>query len=141
MSKEQLVDAARLYLFDLFVQNPDRREENPNCLVVSRHLVAIDFGDCFSFLYPILGFPAHPWEVSKQGIGSRHVFHRDLKGADVNWPALVREMLITTRGLLAECSGWLPGGWEDWAQRVRDHFTILGEHEQQLIFEVAGSLS
>jgi hypothetical protein len=141
MSAEQVQDAARLYIFDLFVQNPDRRLENANCLVVSRQLVAIDFEACFSFLYPIIGMSAHPWEVSKQGIARRHLFHGELREAGVEWPMLVQAMLAEMMNLLHQSEMWLPSAWMGWAGGVRDHVSALRAHEQQLVFEVVGSLS
>jgi hypothetical protein len=141
MSQDQIQDAAQIYLFDLLVQNPDRRVDNPNCVVVARHLTAIDFESCFSFLYPIVGNSAHPWEVSRQGIASRHLFHRDLNAAGVEWTVLVRHLMATAFEVLENCEIWLPQAWRIWKGRIDDHFTLLREHEQELIFEVVRSLA
>jgi len=141
MSDEQTQEAARIYLFDLLVQNPDRRVDNPNCLVVARQLAAIDFESCFSFLYPIVGNSAHPWEVSRQGIGSRHLFRRNLNDAGVEWPMLVRSIVATGLDVLASCDVWMPQAWRTWKELVGDHFMILQEHEQELVFEVVRSLT
>lgn len=141
MSAEQLSDAATLYLFDLLVQNPDRRPDNPNCLVVSRRLAAIDFESCFSFLYPIVGLSAHAWEVSKQGIGSNHIFQRELKDAEIAWDVLVGAVLALAVDFLDSSKTWLPGSWNRWVAQVRNHFDVLRSHEQELVFEVVRSLS
>jgi hypothetical protein len=141
MSQEQKEDAARLYLFDLVVQNPDRQANNSNCLAVGRKLFAIDFGDCFSFLYPIVGVSAHPWEVSRQGIAARHVFHQELKECEMDWPALTTRMLEASAELLEGSERWLPVEWTGWAERVHQHFKVLQEHEQELVFEVARSVA
>ena len=141
MSQEQLEDAARLYLFDLAAQNPDRQTDNSNCLAVGRKLFAIDFGECFSFLYPIVGMSAHPWEVSRQGIAARHVFHRELKESVIDWPRLTTKMLEASQELLEASERWMPAEWKGWAERVQEHFEVLQEHEQELVFEVARSVA
>ncbi len=141
MSEEQTQDAARIYLFDLLVQNPDRRVDNPNCVVVARQLAAIDFESCFSFLYPIVGNSAHPWEVSRHRIASRHLFHEDLTGADIKWPSMVRNVMMSARDVLADCELWMPHAWIRWKERVDHHFAMLQRHENELIFEVVRSLT
>ena len=141
MSPEQLEDAAKLYLFDLVVQNPDRQANNSNCLAVGRKLFAIDFGECFSFLYSIVGMSAHPWEVSRQGIAAHHVFHRELKESVIDWPRLTAKMLEASNELLEASERWLPAAWKGWAEGVQEHFEVLQEHEQELVFEVARSVA
>lgn len=49
--------AAGVLAFDVFVHNIDRRLTNPNLLTQRAALVAIDHGDAFSFLYPVLFAP------------------------------------------------------------------------------------
>jgi hypothetical protein len=141
MSQDQIHDAAQIYLFDLLVQNPDRRSDNSNCIVVARQLAAIDFESSFSFLYPIIGNSAHPWEVSRHGIAPRHLFHRDLSAADVEWAVLVRHLIGNAFEVLENCDIWLPQAWRIWKERVDDHFMILRQHEQELVFEVVRSLA
>src|SRR4051812_13094755 len=139
MSQDQIQDAACIYVFDLLVQNADRRSNNSNCLVVARQLAAIDFESSFSFLYPIIGNSAHPWEVSRHGIASRHLFHRDLSAADVEWAVLVRHVIGKAVEILGSCEIWLPQTWRILKERVDDHFMILQQHEQELVFEVVRS--
>jgi hypothetical protein len=141
MSPEQLEDAAKLYLFDLVVQNPDRQAGNSNCLAVGRKLFAIDFGECFSFLYPIVGMSAHPWEVSRQGIAPHHVFHQELKERELDWPTLTATMLDASIELLETRGLWMPVAWTGWAERVHEHFKVLRQHEQDLVFEVVRSVA
>jgi hypothetical protein len=141
MSQDQIQDAAHIYLFDLLVQNADRTSRNVNCLVVARQLAAIDFETSFSFLYPIIGNSAHPWEVSRQGIAPRHLFHHVLNSSAVEWAVLVPHFLSTIFEVLEQCEIWLPDAWRIWKRRVDDHFRSLQEHEHELVFEVVRSLA
>lgn len=140
-SQEQVEEAARLYLFDLLVQNPDRRPDNPNCLVVSRRLAAIDFETCFSFLYPVVGPPVQPWELSRHGIARRHLFFSEVKEAGVEWHVLVDGMLTVMMHAMGAAEVWMPVSWKDWYGHVRHHLSTLKEHEQTVVYEVIRSLA
>jgi len=122
-------------------KNPDRRDTNPNCLVVGRELVAIDFETCFSFLYPIVGPSGHAWEVSRHGLASNHLFYRELLGADVQWTPLVQSMLLDIHQMLTTLTSWMPMGWKRWIPDLQRHFESLSKHENELVFEVVRSLS
>lgn len=141
MSAEQLEAAARIYLFDLCTQNPDRRLDSPNAVVASNRLIAIDFEACFSFLYPILGRTVEPWQVSQHGIAERHLFHDPLRNATVEWPMLVPMTVELLDQGLAEADTWIPPMWRNWADRVRAHMMTLRQNEHDLLFEVVRSLS
>ena len=123
------------------MQNPDRRPDNPNCLVVSRRLAASDFETCFSFLYPVFGPPVQPWELSRHGIARRHLFFSEVKEAAVEWPVLVDEILTAMMHAINAAETWVPVPWKEWYGRVREHLSALKEHEQTVIYEVARSLA
>ena len=53
LAPEELAQAARIYAFDLLVQNPDRRPEKPNCAQRGVRFIAYDFEMAFSFLLVI----------------------------------------------------------------------------------------
>lgn len=49
--------AAGVLLFDAIIQNPDRRDENPNCLVQGNELRMIDHELAFAHRLILLGVP------------------------------------------------------------------------------------
>lgn len=55
-----LLQAARIYAFDMLVENADRRGEKPNCARRGKDLVAFDFELCFGFLLAIGYSPRRP---------------------------------------------------------------------------------
>ncbi len=55
MDRELRPAAADLLLFDVLIDNLDRSAENPNILQTRNELIAIDHGEAFSFLFPIIG--------------------------------------------------------------------------------------
>ena len=141
ISDDQLADAARIYLFDLMTQNPDRAVENPNCFVVERRIAAIDFESCFSFLYPILGRPLQPWEVSRIGVAEEHLFRKVLGTSEVDWTHLAGTMLVTASETLNGCERWVPAHWNAWLEEVQEHVAALDSHRHELVFEIVRSLA
>ena len=83
LTDNELTQAARIYVFDILAQNPDRSFEGgqrPNCAHFGQRLIAYDFELAFSFVYLIFN-PDKAWEVAKHGIGTKHVFYRPLRAA------------------------------------------------------------
>jgi hypothetical protein len=140
MNAEQLTQAARIYLFDMLVQNPDRRRINENCFVVGGSLAAIDFADCFSPLYPVIGSSAVAYRVPV-GISSQHVFRGRLDQANVAWPVLFVELNDMLDAVLSSSMSWIPEGWERWMDRVREHLTVVQTHRDKFQWEILGSVS
>ena len=59
-------DVPRLFGFDLAVQNPDRRSDNPNCALYENRLLAYDFEMSFSFLMQVLGLIENLPELERE---------------------------------------------------------------------------
>jgi hypothetical protein len=124
-----------LFGFDLAVQNPDRRTDNPNCALHENHLLAFDFEMCFSFLMAI-GVTDEPWEVSKHGLAPRHVMYPRLHNRNPSWSALLSAMNALNETKLDMLIKHLPDAWRDDMERVRAHllsvFGALAEFEREL---------
>jgi hypothetical protein len=140
MNEEQIAQAARIYLFDMLVQNPDRRHGNENCFVVGGSLVAIDFADCFSFLYPVVGGPADAWRVPPR-ISAAHVFRGTLDRTSVQWPALFDELNGMLDSMSTHSMSWIPERWERWMDLVRKHLSEVRSHFSEFQWEILGSVS
>jgi hypothetical protein len=92
LTGDELAQAAVIYGFDLLVQNPDRRVDNPNCARHGDRLVAYDFEMSFSFLLAILQ-QEEPWEVSKHGVSRTHLFRSALhRASKIDWQPFVRAL-------------------------------------------------
>lgn len=79
--------AADIFAFDLMIQNPDRRKDNPNILRKGDDLVIFDHEMAFSFLYAI-GLAQYPWDNPGVGFLRDHVFFGGLKGRGFSWERL-----------------------------------------------------
>ena|SRR5205823_316037 len=140
MNDEQMTQAARIYLFDMLVQNPDRRRANENCFVVGGSLVAIDFAECFSFLYPVVGGSADAWRVPA-GIAGAHVFRGTLDRSNVEWPVPFASLNDMLDSVLGRSMSWIPERWERWMGLVREHLTAVQAHRDDFQWEILGSVS
>lgn len=74
------MEMAELIAFDVLIHNADRRIKNPNVLVSRRRVVAIDHGDAFAFLLPVIGAP-DPAEDALLDMLPQHIFASTLRGA------------------------------------------------------------
>jgi hypothetical protein len=140
-SGEELEQMALLYGFDLLVQNPDRRLDNPNCAVLDGKLVPFDFEMCFSFL---MALGSHePWELSAHGIGKSHLFHATLRSRSslVEWRPLLTELCSMTNEEITKIVSAVPVAWQGNAERIKKHLIILRDESDRLELELQRSLS
>jgi hypothetical protein len=139
-SEREIAQAARIYGFDLLTQNPDRRPKKPNCAFNGRDLIAYDFELAFSFLLT-LTCPEQPWEVSKHGIASQHLFYAALRKVRVDWQDVVSSLDGLTAERLDYLIQGLPDGWLRWADRIHEHILAVVAHKSEFELEILRSLA
>ncbi len=137
---EEVPQAALIYGFDALFQNPDRRVTNPNLGFLGEKLIAFDFESTFSFLLPILGAVAEPWEVSRNGIGLSHILARKLRPHEVDWQPLINAVAACDTRQLAALADELPAHWRGYMPTVQAHLTNLQSNLHRLAFELQRSL-
>jgi hypothetical protein len=122
---EELEQMAVLYAFDMLVQNPDRRLDNPNCGVLDGKLVPFDFEMCFSFLMA-LGDP-DPCAISNLGLAGRHCCHEVLRArkSSVSWKPVLDALRSLTNKELQQIITAVPLEWQNAAERVRSHMNTI----------------
>lgn len=145
LTDEQYREAAAIYCFDLATQNPDRLVTNPNCFLLRGHLISIDFGLCFSFLYALRLVDAAPWQVSHLRFATNHLFAKHLREMrPLDWdaevfahiqPVLARDRLIE----LVEAA--VPPEWRVRDDEVIDHLAQIGEHFDEFKWELLRSVA
>lgn len=121
---EAAVEAPTLFGFDLAVQNPDRRTDNPNCALHENHLLAYDFEMAFSFLLTV-GATHEPWEVTKHGLAARHVMYPRLHRRNPSWATLLAALRALDANQLDALIGHLPASWQQQMVAVRTHLVSL----------------
>jgi hypothetical protein len=104
--------AAGILLFDAIIQNPDRRTENPNCLVRGDELRIIDHE--LAFAHRLILLWRAPWilggmrEFETPG---RHIFAHELKGAPFDFSEIKARWAALSDARLKEYEGAVPPEW------------------------------
>jgi len=114
---QRLSDAMRpvasgILLFDAIIQNPDRRVENPNCLVQGNELRIIDHE--LAFMHRIILFWQAPWllgGMKEFETPGRHIFVNELKGAPVDFAPIKSRWTALSDARLQEYEGAIPPEW------------------------------
>jgi len=91
VGEQMISQAADVYLFDMLVQNPDRRPEHPNLLADARGFTLYDHELAF---YPVLGdsySTRDPWQLRDCYFATGHLFYKHLRGKVT--PLIVDEFL------------------------------------------------
>jgi len=101
--------AARIAAFDVFIDNPDRRKENPNCLLVASEgsrLLAIDHDLAFSgLLVHIFG---NSWPTD---ILSKHLFRGRFGTKTPDLADVQASLARLTDAFLDELPAQVPSAW------------------------------
>ena len=138
----QRVQAARLFVFDMLAQNPDRRMVKPNCGMIKDGIVAFDFEMCFGFLFvPVVGGSAiQPWEVSKVGLSKSHLF-RDVTKRDLpDEEEVVLRLQALADDWGADMLAGLPAEWHVEAERIWTSVASVRQNAKVFAKEISRSL-
>ncbi len=114
---QRLSDAMRpvasgILLFDAIIQNPDRRVENPNCLVRGDDLRIIDHE--LAFAHRLILLWRAPWilgGMNDLAAPGRHIFLRELKGAPIDFGPIKSRWAALSDARLREYEGAIPPEW------------------------------
>jgi len=142
LSFRELEQATSIYAFDLLVQNPDRLPQRPNCAVRSGDFKVYDFETAFSFAL-LIGDVSKPWEVSRHGIGAKHLFHSALQRNkdELNWKPFIEALKRIDEDTIDGMMEGLPQDWLDHAPKVRAHLLDVVKNARRFEFELQRSLS
>jgi hypothetical protein len=89
ISEAMLPVAAAIFLFDAIIQNPDRRDANPNCLTSGEEIRIIDHELAFPHLWIARWKP--PWQVGSMDLltqPGQHIFFAQLRQRKIDFTAL-----------------------------------------------------
>lgn len=136
---EQITQALNIFCYDLIVQNPDRLQKNPNCLIKNGRFIAFDFNMAFSFL-TLIGKANEPWELSKHQYSGTHVFSRALHGKEVDFKPFINKVMMLSAKRLEEILEVIPFGDGRWNSKVREHVESVIENADKLEIEFARCL-
>lgn len=105
-------DAAAILVFDAVIQNPDRRDGNPNCLVKGEELRVFDHE--LAFMTEQLLFWTPPWKLgglSWVGNPGAHIFASGLKGREIDYDPIKALWSNLSDTRLTEYQTAIPEAW------------------------------
>lgn len=106
--------AAGIFVFDGIIQNPDRRSDNPNCLVRGDELRIFDHELAFSHGL-VLGWTP-PWAIGglkPMETNGNHIFRAGLKGRSIDYGAIHVAWAGLSDAQIADYERALPAEWTD----------------------------
>jgi HipA-like kinase len=102
--------AAEIFAFDTLIQNPDRRQVNPNLLTNGDEIYLCDHEQAFSFLAGVIGGKP-PWTGQGLDYLRHHVFFQQLRGSDHNSERFRGALEALTDTRLSEYLDAVPNEW------------------------------
>ena len=147
--KNQMIEAAKLYLFDTLVENSDRGLGNPNLLMSGSDFKVIDFGHSFQRCHVANDYQMArmPWQNG--GIGNhfagnlQHIMFNSCRSAEHRH---IEDFKDTLGGLndatIEDYITSVPGSWgQDTACQIIDYLLEARAHAQEFIDQVRGVLT
>ena len=138
LHESEVVEGARVFAFDLLVQNADRRAKNPNCGRAGGRIVPYDFESAFGFRFAILAPEA--WRVSKLGFEKQHLFYAQLRRSVVDWDAVLEPFRAVSWSAVEEACGTLPEVCTAVGRDVFEHLQVVKRNWHQFETEVRTAL-
>lgn len=109
-----LPTAASIFVFDAVIQNPDRRSNNPNCLIRGNELRIFDHELAFSHDL-VFGWvpPWRPGGLKSLEINGNHIFRAGLKGRTIDYAPIRTAWMGLSDAKIAGYEAALPAEWTD----------------------------
>ena len=124
--------AGEIYAFDGIVENPDRRQTNPNCLQNRNELVMIDHDMAFSFVSGVL-FWKPIWDGGDLNVLRDHVFHQHLRAHPLDLERLVGSMEAIPERRFGEYVLSVPEEWKGGREIADRILNYLGDLKRNII--------
>lgn len=126
ISTQMLPVAIGIFCFDAFINNTDRRDDNPNCFVKGHDLRIFDHE--LTFVYKGVLFWREPWKIGSLApfaASGAHIFYAKLKGQAID----LEPIRVAWSGLsdadLARYKRAVPAAWSSAGSAVDDAISLI----------------
>jgi len=149
-SEDVLTNARRstalgIFVFDAFIENPDRKPSNPNLLVRGDEFRIIDH-ELALFVRGIIPRPT-PWQAGYLGYmlgADRHVFANRLRGGTLDLNPIRTAWSSLSDDDLSDFEASLPGEWADASDAVTaalTHIRAVRDRIDECLAEIGRTLA
>ena len=122
-SRDMKQSLMEVFAFDGLIQNPDRRQTNPNCAFLGNDLVLFDHESAFSQFMDIV--PVVPWEACGLGFLKDHIFFHALRGGNLALERFQGALEAIGEARIDDYIQSIPAEWSGWATTVEKIKTYL----------------
>lgn len=141
LSTTQLDAAADIFAFDVLIQNPDRRRENPNVGTVGETFRIYDHETAFSFRHDIFPVP-DSWRASRQLYCNNHVFFATLQRKPLSLKRFQERLIALSPTFVEDLTVHIPQEWHSSdLQLIGDYLRTVQSNASEFISEVIRRLS
>ena len=111
-NSKQYEQAEKIYAFDLFVSNPDRRVDKQNMLTDGDKVLIFDHELAFAFVMDIIKNPT-PWRIGPADLPwiKNHYFYNILKHNEHNFDTFVENFSVLNKNFWSKANILIPGEW------------------------------
>ena len=126
ISVRMLPVAASIFVFDGIIQNPDRRPDNPNCLVRGDEYRIFDHELAFSHGL-ILGWipPWHVGGLKSMETNGNHIFLSSLRGRNIDFGPIRAAWAGLSHAAIERYNEALPAQWTDVARPANSAIRLV----------------
>lgn len=126
ISEVMIPTAAAVFAFDGIIQNPDRRDGNPNCLVRGDEIRIIDHE--LAFAHGLILFWKAPWKVG--GLQSfetpgLHIFRAGLKGKSIDYSPIRAAWAGLSDAQISAYGSAVPAEWATTTKSVASALQLI----------------
>lgn len=140
LSAAQLEAAANIFAFDVLIQNPDRRKDNPNVGTVGEMFQIYDHETAFSFRQDVLPV-RESWRASRQPFCTNHVFFAVLQHKQISLNRFTDRLKALSPTFVEDLASDIPQEWHSGAlESIADYLRIVQNSASEFTTDLLGRL-
>jgi len=139
----QFQDAEKIYAFDIFIANPDRRVDKQNMLTDGDKILIFDHELAFAFVMDIIKNP-NPWLLGPADLSwiKNHYFYNILKQNEHNFDTFVESFNVLDKNFWAKVDVLIPKEWvTSQISEIQNNIELLVKNRDHFLENLYKTLS
>lgn len=140
----QYARAVKIFSFDIFISNADRRIGKPNMLIKGDEIVIIDHELAFGFILELFYNNPTPWILRPQDDKwiKNHFFYKSLKGNEHNFDDFVDKLSTLDENFWNKLYQLIPDEWNgSYVDQIKNDLSLLVQNKTEFKAELKRILS
>jgi hypothetical protein len=143
LNDNQYEQAEKIYAFDIFIANPDRRVEKQNMLTDGDKVLIFDHELAFAFVMDIIKNPT-PWIIGPADLSwiKKHYFYSVLKQNEHNFDTFVENFSVLDKKFWTKVNVLIPKEWvTSQVNEIQKNIGLLVNNRQRFLEQLYNTLS